>query len=75
LRIRAKNLRLGGAVSVPITVSAVSEKPVAARAFAEGCECVAPGPAVVEPTKAVTAATRPASVLIIENRGVLVIAP
>ena len=28
LRIRVRNLALGGAVSVPITVSAVSEKPV-----------------------------------------------
>jgi hypothetical protein len=71
LRIRDRNLRLGGAVSVPITVSAVSEKPVAAWAGVAGL-VGEPGLAAVETTETAATATRPAIVLIIAIRVALV---
>ena len=70
LRIRVRNLRFGGAVSVPITVSAVSEKPVTACAFVAG-----PGPAAAETTETAATATRPASSLSMADRVALVSAP
>src|SRR6185503_3091982 len=70
LRIRVRNLRFGGAVSVPITVSAVAEKPVAACAFVVG-----PGPAAAETTETAATATRPASSLSMADRVALVSAP
>jgi hypothetical protein len=52
-------------MSVPITVSAVSEKPVTVRAFVAGL-------AAAEATETAAKATRPASVLSIANRVALV---
>jgi hypothetical protein len=58
--MRVRNLADGGAVNVPITVSAVSEKPVVALlAF------VGPGLAAAEATATVAKARRPAHTLII----------
>jgi len=74
LRIRDRNLRLGGAVSVPITVSAVSEKPVVAWAGVAGF-VGEPGPAAIETTETAATATRPAIVLIIAIRVALSSAP
>jgi hypothetical protein len=65
--MRVRNLRLGGAVSVPITVSAVSEKPVTARVVGAGA-----GLAAADTTETAATAARPASVLIIGHRVALV---
>jgi hypothetical protein len=74
LRTRERNLRLGGAVSVPITVSAVSEKPVASPVLVASCKFVGCGLAAAEAAEAAATATRPASVLIIANKVALTLA-
>ena len=57
-------------MSVPITVSAVSEKPVTVCAFVAG-----PGLADAETTETAAKVTRPASALSIGHRVALVLAP
>ena len=66
-----RNLWLGGPTSVPITVSAVSEKPVAACAVVAGPD-VDSDLAVVGTTVTAATATRLASALIIPRRVALV---
>ena len=56
LRMRVRNFALGGPTSVPITVSAVSEKPVAVRVDVAGL-------AVPETRATAATVTRPAIVL------------
>jgi hypothetical protein len=63
LWILLRNLWLGGAVSVPMIVSAVSENPVATRAGLAGRECAAPGLTAAETSEIAAKATSPTSVL------------
>jgi hypothetical protein len=69
-RIRLRNLWDGGAVRVPMTVSAVSEKPGPAerRAGPTGLARVAPWPANTVTTETAATAAEPANALIIANR-------
>jgi len=68
LRIRDRNLRLGGAVSVPITVSAVLEKPATARVSIADADVFEPGLTHAVTTATATIAANPASALLIGGR-------
>jgi hypothetical protein len=72
LRIRARNLGLGGPTSVPITVSAVSEKPVAERCRVAGAGLVGPGLAYAVTIETAARTAKPESALSIGNRVALV---
>ena len=72
LRIRVRNRRDGGPTSVPITVSAVSEKPVTVCRALVGLEAAGPGLAAAEATAIVARATRPTNALFIADRVALV---
>jgi hypothetical protein len=67
--MRVRNRWPGGAVSVPITVSAVSEKPVTECVFVVGA-----GLAAAETTEIAVKATRPTNVLNIGHRVDVVLA-
>src|SRR5262249_36151065 len=73
LRIRVRNLLLRGATSVPMIVSAVSEKPVAARVAVVGPRDVVFGWVAADVTATVAKATRPTIALSIANRVALVL--
>ena len=67
LRIRVRNLRLGGATRVPITVSAVSENPVTTLVSFTGSALGGPGSNAVTTATAATAASPRSGVLIADR--------
>ena len=67
-RILARNRALGGATSVPITVSAVLEKPATARVSIADADVFGPGLTHAVTTATATIAANPASALLIGGR-------